>query len=77
MDEKEAIRDLIQSGELPTPAKVRAILEKPIKKSEKKIEVKELQSSVEVIKQFEYTPGKIQVPDFTKYFRPAEVNVLL
>ena len=84
MDEKEAIQTLLQLGQLPTPERIQQLImasggklagaeppsvEIPIGVKLNKRKVTESDSSVEVLYHYEYKPKKIEVQDFTNYFR--------
>jgi DNA polymerase II small subunit len=71
--ESEIIQRLIESGELPTPDKIKALLQAqqqdavsiPIKKTK----VVDKDSSVEILTKDTYVGKKYKVNDFTEYFR--------
>ncbi len=88
MDEKQAVRMLLQLGQLPTPEKIKEIMfddkladlnpetEIPILKlSEKPLSMKDKDSNVEVLQHYDWKPRKIQIRDFVSYFR-ARYNTM-
>mgnify|MGYP001611637546 FL=1 len=88
MDEKQAVRMLLQLGQLPTPEKIEEIMfddkladlnpetEIPILKlSEKPLSMKDKDSNVEVLQHYDWKPRKIQIRDFVSYFR-ARYNTM-
>lgn len=79
MDEREAIKTLLQIGQLPTAEKIQQmisssrslVLESSL---EPQVELNKKNSSgadfsIEVLQHFEYEPKKTNVADFTAYFR--------
>ena len=79
MDEREAIRTLLQLGQLPTAERIQQIIASAgsgfvVQPEEVHVELEKKQSmgadySVEVLQHFEFQPKKINVADFTTYFR--------
>ncbi len=78
MEEREAVRHLLQLGELPTPDKIKELTsgmlmqEQEIlglKVADKKINLSDSGSSVEVLQHFDWKPRKVAVGDFVNYFR--------
>lgn len=65
MDERQVIRELLESGQLPTPEMVAKILQP----EPPKVVTKTCGSSVEVVQSFHYEPKKIEVSDFANYFK--------
>lgn len=66
MDKATAVKQLLAEGILPTAETINALVNgvTVAKASREKIE-----TNVEVVKNFEYTPKKMKVDDFTEYFK--------
>lgn len=78
MDEREAIRTLLQLGQLPTAERIQQVITSAhsglVVQPEAQVEVSKTNSagadySVEVLQHFEFQPRKMTVSDFTTYFR--------
>jgi DNA polymerase II small subunit len=71
--ESEIIQRLIESGELPTPDKIKALLQAQqqdaVSITIKKTKVVDKDSSVEILTKDTYVGKKYKVNDFTEYFR--------
>ncbi|HKZ49458.1 MAG TPA: metallophosphoesterase [Candidatus Nanoarchaeia archaeon] len=70
MDQSAIIEQLIRAGQLPTPDKIRSMLQQemvsvPIKKHS----VENGETSVQILTNETYSPQKIEVKDFVNYFR--------
>ena len=63
MDEKEAVKTLLQAGELPTPENISKV------KNSSEVANKPIKNSVKIVENAQHTPKKIVVNDFTRYFR--------
>lgn len=79
MDEREAIRTLLQMGQLPTAEKIQQVISsgfgtpgsgyEPVVQVEVAKPRSSADFSIEVLQHFEHTPRKMGVSDFTTYFR--------
>jgi len=76
MDEKDAIKALLQMGQLPTMDKIQQVIsashtvfEEPAEITPVKNHSEGADFAVEILQHFEYLPKKINVADFTNHFR--------
>lgn len=74
--EKDAIKTLLQMGQLPTMDKIQQVVsashtvfEEPAAVKPEKTHTEGADFAVEILQHFEYTPKKIGVADFAAYFR--------
>jgi len=70
MDTQQAIRFLLEQGELPTKEKIRELTTpEPLIQVEKPKPKNDGETSLKVVQHFEFAPKKFNVGEFTSYFR--------